>query len=149
MTRTLVYVFACVACSAILVAAQAPDRWDQAKETTISGVVLHVDSFASADGVVGVHLEVRTAAGEVNVHVGPAMFIGTNNFSFLADDHVDVVGARIARDGNVAIWARQITKDGKTLALRSDGGTPKWTPNVDGTDGCGVAHPGLPRLTER
>ena len=46
------------------------------------------------------------------------------------------------------MYARTIMKGSSTLVLRSDDGSPKWSPAVEGTDGCGVVHQPLPRFTE-
>jgi hypothetical protein len=128
---------------ALLVAGVASAQtatYNPAAETTLSGTIRYVISAAAADGTVGVHLEVTTAGGPVRVALGPAMFIGMNNFYFYADEKVQVVGAKVGRTGE--IWARTITKDGASiLTLRDDDGTPRWpraTP--DDPDGCGVAH---------
>jgi len=117
-------------------------------ETTVTGTILHVVTFRTPDGVVGVHFDLRGPTGMINVHVAPAMYIGMNNFSFLADDKVEIAGVEVFQDGNKSFIARSITTKGKTLTLRAPDGTPAWTPAEDGTDGCGVAHPALPRGTE-
>ena len=50
-------------------------------------------------------------------------------------------GAYVSHDGDVALWARQVSKEGKTLALRSPDGTPRWPlATADDPDGCGVSH---------
>ena len=73
-----------------------------------------VVSVAGPDGTVGVHLDLKTATGTiVKVHLGPAVFIGMNNFSFFADDQILVRGAYVRHDGEVALWARQVTKEGQ------------------------------------
>jgi len=135
--------------SAGSVAAQSRSvLYDPAAETTVTGTILHVVTFGTPDGVVGVHFDLEGPAGIINVHVAPAMYIGMNNFSFLADDRVEIVGVTLFQDGNKAFIARAIKAGGKTLTLRTEDGTPAWTPALDGTDGCGVAHPALPRGTE-
>ena len=59
----------------------------------------------------------------------------------MSDDLVLVTGALVAHGGEVALWARTITKNGKTLALRSADGTPRWPhATADDPDGCGVPH---------
>jgi len=125
-------------------AAQPPEpgRYDPRVEASYGGVVTSVVSVVGPDGNVGVHLNLKTATGTiVKVQVGPAMFIGMNNFSFLTEDQILVRGAYVSHDGEVAVWARQISKDGKTLALRNPDGTPRW-PSVtaEDPDGCGVPH---------
>jgi hypothetical protein len=129
---------------ATIAAAQAPPagRYDPAVEASYAGVIVGVVSVAGPDGNVGVHVNLKTATGTiVRVHLGPAMFIGMNNFSFFAEDQILVKGAYVSHDGDVAIWARQVSKGGKTLDLRSSDGTPRWPlATAEDPDGCGVSH---------
>jgi hypothetical protein len=116
-------------------------RYDPANETTVAGTIRYVISAPGADGTVGVHLELITAEGTVRVHVAPAVFIGMNNFSFLTDEKVAVRGAKVGKGADAAIWARQIVKDGATLTLRDEDGTPRWPrATLEDPDGCGIAH---------
>ena len=113
--------------------------YDKASETTVSAPIRYVLSAASPDGIVGVHLELKTPTGPVRVALGPALFIASNNYYFFVDEEVYVVGAK-AKSGE--IWARTISKDGKTfLTLRDEDGTPRWQrATEDDPDGCGVSH---------
>jgi hypothetical protein len=116
-------------------------RYDPANETTVVGTIRYVISGTGADGTVGVHLELATIDGPVRVHVAPAMFIGMNNFWFLTDEKVAVRGAKVGKGADAAIWARQIVKDGETLTLRDEDGTPRWPrATLEDPDGCGIAH---------
>ncbi len=137
-----------VGCSAAMLAQSGSSLYNRASEKTISGIILHVVSMPGKGEAVGVHLDMKTPDGIVNVHLAPAMFIGEKNFWFFADEPVEITGVRASHEGNTAIVARLVTKGGKTLTLRNENGTPEWTPSVDGTDGCGVTHPPLPRGTE-
>ncbi len=121
---------------------KAPGRYDPAAEHTYGGVVTSVISVAGADGTVGVHLNLKTATGSVvKVQLGPAVFLGMNNFSFLVDDQILVTGADVSHAGEEAVWARQVSKEGHTLVLRSADGTPRWPfATADDPDGCGVSH---------
>jgi len=134
--------------SAGMLAQSSSVAYDPAAEVTVSGTILHLVSFAAPDGAVGVHFDLKTPAGLVNVHVAPAMFIGQQNFWFFADNEVQIVGVKAFMDGNKSFIARSVTKEGKTLTLRGADGKPAWTPATDGTDGCGVTHSALPRGTE-
>ena len=120
----------------------APGQYDPNIEGSYSGIVTSVMSVTGPDGTVGVHLNLKTATGTiVKVQIGPAMFIGMNNFSFLADDLILVTGAEVSHDGEEAVWARQVSKNGQTLVLRSADGTPRWPfATADDPDGCGVSH---------
>ena len=104
-----------------------PAAYDHANETTVGGTITQVISAVGPDGAVGVHATVKTEAGLVNVQIGPAMYIGMNNFSFLLGDRVAIIGAKVTQNGVTAVWTRAITKDGQTLVLRDENGTPKWT----------------------
>ena len=117
-------------------------QYDPAAEVSYGGVVAGVVSVIAPDGTVGVHLNLKTGTGViVKVHVGPAMFIGMNNFSFLMEDQVLVTGSFVSHDGDMALWAREVHKDGKMLTLRSPDGTPRWPyATVEDPDGCGVSH---------
>jgi hypothetical protein len=136
MTRAL------LASAILLVASVAfaqPAGYDKAAETSVAGTVRYVISPVGADGVVGVHLDVTTASGVVRVALAPALFIATNNYYFFSDEQVYVVGAKSTTG---EIWARTISKDGKSfLILRDEDGTPRWPRATDDDpDGCGVSH---------
>jgi len=122
-----------------LAAGQEP-RYDKAREITVSGPVRYVLPGTSQDGVIGVHLEVQTPTGLVRVAIGPALFIAENNYYFFVDEHVSIVGAKAGATGE--IWARNVTKDGRTfLILRDEDGRPRWErATADDPDGCGVSH---------
>jgi len=145
MTSKLISGVLILSASAML-AAQSPRRYDRAAERAISGTIKSVGSFPAVDGQVGVHIDLKTADGLVEVRVAPAAFIGENNFYFFADDPIVVIGTREpASDG--AVWAKAIQKGSQVLVLRTDAGVPKWKPATDGIDGCGVMHLPLQRTT--
>jgi hypothetical protein len=137
-------VFVLGACVALAAQAPttAPGAYESAAEATVSGIITAVMPTTGADGTVGVHLDLATATGaSMIVHLGPALFIGMNDASFFADDQILVTGAFVSHEGGVALWARQITKNGKTLVLRNTDGTPRWlSATDDDRDGCGIAH---------
>jgi hypothetical protein len=140
---------ALVVSSTLFAAAQTGTKYDRVAERAITGVIKTVVSFPAADGSVGVHFDLKTDDGTiVSVHVGPAMYIGKENFWFFADDKVTIVGSRMTLDGNISIWTKSIQKGNELLVLRDATGMPKWGTD-DGIDGCGVNHLPLQRGTER
>ena len=98
------------------------------------------------DGTVGVHLKLLVARGvTVKVHLGPAMFIGMNDSSFLSDDQVLVTGAFVAHDGEVALWARPSPRTENAGAQRRR--HPRWPlATADDPDGCRRRARGGPAL---
>ena len=81
--------------------------YDRTAEVSVTGTVVGVEPYSGTDGTVSVHLVVNTGTDRVRVHVAPAMFVGQNNFYFLVDDRVSIVGAHVG--GQTAVWARTIT----------------------------------------
>jgi hypothetical protein len=129
--------------------AQSGFTYDRSAEVAVSGTILAVVSLPAPDGAVGVHIDLQTPTGLVNVHIAPAMFIGKGNFWFFAAEEIEVIGTPMSLDGNNAFLAKAIQKGSAVLTLRSADGAPKWSPAIEGTDGCGVNHAALPRGTER
>jgi|RhiMethySRZTD1v2_1073278.scaffolds.fasta_scaffold90253_2 hypothetical protein len=122
-----------------MLAAQSPSRYDRTAERAISGTIKSVGSFPAVDGSVGVHIDLKTPDGLLDIRVGPAAFIGQNNFWFFADDPIVVIGAKEPQSDG-AILAKAIQKGSQVLVLRTDIGVPKWKPADEGIDGCGVNH---------
>src|SRR5262245_20665444 len=113
LSRRVVMISKCISGVVILsatavLAAQSP-AYERTAERTISGTIKSVGSFPGADGSVGVHIDLRTPDGLVEISVGPAAFIGQNNFWFFADDPVVVIGAREQAAGDV-VQAKVIKK---------------------------------------
>jgi hypothetical protein len=132
--------------SAVLVA-QSPSPYNGVAERVVSGTIKTAVALPAADGSVGVHLELRTAEGIVDIHVAPAMFVGQENFWFFADEAVVVTGFALPGDPDGPIWAKAVKKGATVLVLRREDGTPRWTTGNDGVDGCGVNHPPTQRTT--
>jgi hypothetical protein len=137
-----------VVASAALAAQTSGVGYNRPGEKTINGTIKALASYAAPDGSFGVHFDLKTANGMVSVHVAPATYIGQQNAYFMADDQIEIIGAPSSSDGHTTFWAKAIMKGSTMLVLRDAEGKPRWTPATDGTDGCGVAHPPLPRSTE-
>jgi hypothetical protein len=137
---------ALVVSASAMLAAQSPAAHNGAAERVVSGTIKTVVALPAADGSVGVHLDLRTADGMVDVIVAPAMFIGQQNFWFFADDPVVVIGVAVS-DPEVPVLAKAIQKGSSVLVLRREDGTPRWAAGNDGVDGCGVNHPPIQRTT--
>lgn len=74
----------------------------------------------------GSHVLLDTPQGDIEVHVAPTSFLTANGFEIVRHEVMDVVGSRINVNGEEMIVAREITQDGRTLALRDAAGTPRW-----------------------
>ena len=133
-----------VAASGML-AAQTPGRYDRAAEKTAAGTIKAVVALRADDGSVGVHIDLKTSEGMLDVRVAPALFIGQENFWFFAGEDIVVIGAPVA--GGDAMLAKAIQKGSSVLTLRTADGEPKWAAKAEGIDGCGVNHLPMQRTT--
>jgi hypothetical protein len=145
MTRNAFITGFMLMASTLMLSAQTRVSYERAREVTVTGTIVQLNSPASVDGTVGVHFDLQTKDGIFSVAVAPALFIGANNFWFAAEDQVEIIGARMESG---ILWARAVAKGPGILVLRDADGSPRWTPAVDGADGCGVVHPPLARTTE-
>ena len=134
-----------VAATAML-AGQTPARYNGAAEQIFTGTVKAVAAYPAVDGSVGVHIDLQTDDGVLDLRIGPAMYIGQNNFYFFAGDSLVVIGARTP-DADGPILAKAVQKGSDLLVLRSAEGATKWMPATEGVDGCGVNHLPLQRTT--
>ena len=134
--------------STAMLAQSGSFTYDRAAETTVAGKIRYVVPFAAPDGGVGVHFDLKGPNGMINVHVAPAIYMGQQNIAFYSDDQVEITGVKVDQDGNKSFIARVIKRGDKTFTVRTDAGKPAWTPQIEGTDGCGVNHSALPRGTE-
>ncbi|MDE2347892.1 MAG: DNA-binding protein [Gammaproteobacteria bacterium] len=102
--------------------------YNQQTVETVSGQVLSIDKVAPRRGrLYGIHLMLKTADGEISVHLGPSWFIDRQTMKIAANDVVDVTGSRITYEGKPAIIAAQVKKGGETLELRDSRGFPLWS----------------------
>jgi hypothetical protein len=102
-------------------------NYNPATEITVNGTVEEVTQTTGRRGWAGTHLTLRTDQGVDDVHVGPAWYISAQQFAFVEGENIEVIGSKTTVGGKEVLIARQITKDGKTLALRDEQGFPKWS----------------------
>jgi hypothetical protein len=75
----------------------------------------------------GVHVLLKTDAGEIPVHLGPAWYVERQDVKLEPGDTIQVKGARVTFQGKPAIIAAEVKKGDETLRLRSDAGVPVWS----------------------
>ncbi len=102
-------------------------RYDTSTETNIKGTVedvIHPQS-SGRRGTMGVHLMVKTDAGTIEVHLGPASYVTEQGFTFAKGDAVEVAGSKVTIDNPAVVMPREGETDGKTLTLRDKTARPK------------------------
>lgn len=101
--------------------------FDAKAVTTVSGTVVGENRVDRGMGHKGVHLVVKTADGELVVHLGPDFYVDAQPVKLAAGDAVTVKGSRITFDGKPTLLAVTVTKGGTTITFRDDLGRPAWS----------------------
>jgi DNA/RNA endonuclease YhcR with UshA esterase domain len=102
-------------------------NYDPSTETTVTGTVEQVKQVTNKPGWSGSHLVLKTAKGDIEVHLGKTAFISKKGFVFAKGDQVEVSGSKVKYEGADAIIAREVKKGGKVLTLRDAQGVPVWS----------------------
>lgn len=104
----------------------AQRMYDPATVVTLSGTVTAESRVDRGRGHKGIHLTLRTAEGEISVHLGPDSWVDQQKVRLAKGDSVTVKGSKVTFDGGPAIIAQSVTRGGETLVLRSPDGVPVW-----------------------
>ena len=103
--------------------------YDPAKEQTISGQVVSIETSAPIPGMApGMQLLVQTDDGKsTRVQVGPAWYMERQDLNVKENTHVQVTGARAEIEGQPVLMAREVQFDGQVIMLRDAQGMPMWS----------------------
>jgi hypothetical protein len=97
--------------------------YDAATETSVSGTLAQ----PPARGRMGLYLSVEENSGSmVDVRVAPRAYLDAQGFSLAQGDELEVTGSRITVRGAQVLIAREVTKQGRTVAVRDRQGRPLW-----------------------
>lgn len=100
--------------------------YDPSTVVTVSGSVVSESRVDRGTGHTGVHVSLKTADGEIAVHLGPDFWVDQQAVKLAAGDEITVRGSRITFEGKPAIIADTVTRGGATLSLRDARGVPAW-----------------------
>ena len=103
--------------------------YDPAKEQTISGHVLSLETSAPMPGMApGMQMLVQTDDGKsTRVQVGPVWYLERQDLDIKENTRVQVTGARAEIEGQPVLMAREVQLDGQVLTLRDAQGMPTWS----------------------
>lgn len=105
----------------------AARMFDPATVVTVTGQIVQENRVDRGMGHSGVHLAVKTADGEITVHLGPDFWVDKQTVKFVKGDEVTVKGSKITFEGKPAILAVTVTKGSATLVVRDATGVPAWS----------------------
>lgn len=103
---------------------------DPGSVATVSGTVTAEKRVDAGDGHSGVQVVVKTAQGEVAVHLGPDSYVDQQSPRIVRGDAVTVTGFRVTVDDRPAIVAQTVTVGGKTITFRDPRGAPAWAKTI-------------------
>jgi sporulation protein YlmC with PRC-barrel domain len=103
--------------------------YDPAKEQTISGQVVSIETRAPMPGMTpGMQMLVQTEDGKsAHVQVGPVWYLERQDLDMKENTRVQVTGAQAEIDGQPVLIAREVQFDGQVLTLRDAQGMPMWS----------------------
>ena len=94
---------------------------------TVWGEVISLDRVADGQYPYSdVHLLLKTAKGDLSVHLGPSWFVDRQTMRVVPLDVIEVTGSPVIYHGKVALIAAEIRKGSDRLQLRTTGGAPVW-----------------------
>lgn len=102
--------------------------YDPAKAETVQGEVTAVEKIGGGGRRgPGIGLRLKTASGELVVHLGPQWYIEQQGeVRIKAGDSVEVTGVKISRGGPDIFLAGEVKKGEDVLKLRDESGFPLW-----------------------
>jgi sporulation protein YlmC with PRC-barrel domain len=103
--------------------------YDSAKEQTISGQVVSIETSAPMSGMApGMQMLVQTDDGKsTRVQVGPVWYLERQDLDIKENTRVQVTGARAEIEGQPVLMAREVQFDGQVIMLRDAQGMPMWS----------------------
>lgn len=95
---------------------------------TITGKVLQVDTWTSGEWKRGgVHVVLQTDNETIDLHLGPAWYIQTQDIRIEPNDQIKVTATRVnSAPGRSVMVASEVTKGNKVITLRDEAGFPVW-----------------------
>jgi hypothetical protein len=102
--------------------------YDPAKAETVQGEVVAVEKIGGGGRRgPGIGLKLKTASGELAVHLGPQWYIEQQGeVPIKAGDTVEIKGVKASRGGTDFFVAGEVKKGGDVLKLRDESGVPLW-----------------------
>jgi hypothetical protein len=102
--------------------------YDPKTVETVRGRIVAVERVFPMRGMsAGVHVRLRTTAGVLDIHLGPAWFIDNQEITLKNGEDIEVRGSRVVVAGGPAIIAAEVTRGDDVLHLRDELGFPAWS----------------------
>jgi hypothetical protein len=100
--------------------------FDAKTVAAFSGTVTKVEKVVMMEGHTGVHIKLKMADGEMQVHLGPDWFIENQEVQVAVGDKLELTGSKVNTPKGPAILAMEIKRGDDVLKLRDAEGMPYW-----------------------
>jgi DNA/RNA endonuclease YhcR with UshA esterase domain len=111
-----------VACFAVQAETAPAPKYDKSSEVKVKGIIDDVKT--TADNTV--HITLKSDKGSFDVTVAPEKFLKEMEITFAKGDTVQVLGSQLMIDGNPALLAREVIRNGDVMVMRDEHGKPVW-----------------------
>ena len=102
---------------------EASPIYDLAKEINIRGTIQKIETV-SGPGVLGTHLQLQTAQGIVDAHLGTGAVASSKTLGLVTGQSVSITGMMADVDGAPILLARVLTTSNHIFILRNERGLP-------------------------
>jgi|SRR5580765_4533216 len=101
----------------------APGAYNIANDISIQGTVLSYTENSSSPPI-GVHVQLQTSSGNVEVHLGDARLLHLAKFTIAPGASIRLVGQSRTVGSNAIFFARLVQSGTQVLRVRTDHGLP-------------------------
>ena len=102
---------------------EASPVYDLTKEINIQGTIQKI-GIVSGPGILGTHLQLQTAQGIVDAHLGSGSFASTKSLGLATGQSVSITGMMTDVGGGPVLLARVLTTSNRIFILRNERGIP-------------------------
>jgi hypothetical protein len=115
--------------------------YDLTKEINIQGTILKIEAV-SGPRILGTHLQLQSAQGIVDVHLGSGALAGTGSIGLAPGQSVSITGMMADHGGSPVLLARVLTTSNRIFILRNERGIPSRAMMPRGNSSSGDAQKG-------
>jgi hypothetical protein len=102
---------------------EASPVYDLTKEINIQGTIQKIET-TSGPGILGTHLQLQTAQGIVDAHLGSGTLASTRSLGLATGESVSITGMMTDLGGVPVLLARVLTTSNRIFILRNERGIP-------------------------
>jgi hypothetical protein len=102
---------------------EASPVYDLGKEINVQGTIQKIETV-SGPGVLGTHLQLQTARGIVDAHLGTGAVASTRTLGLATGQSVNITGMMADVGGAPVLLARVLTTSNHIFILRNERGLP-------------------------